>query len=241
MFRKRSLPTQTQLIVEGITIQVTRKPIKNLNLKVNARTGEVRVSSPSRLPDEAIVNFIRSKIVWIDKHLAKKDQFTVAPEYVYVTGEQHLFRGDTYTLEVVEGVGKASVFVEDGIIKLHTKPGSDVAKRTQVLDSWYRQYLKDEIPKLISKWEPIMGVKVSEFGVKKMKTRWGTCAIRARRIWLNLELAKYAPEVLEYIVVHEMVHLLERLHNARFHAFMDQFLPDWRDREELLNKSFGLC
>ncbi|MEX0608622.1 MAG: SprT-like domain-containing protein [Balneolaceae bacterium] len=108
-------------------------------------------------------------------------------------------------------------------------------KRATVLEEWYRAEIKKEISKLISKWEDPMGVSVKEFGVKRMKTRWGTCNIRDRRIWLNLELAKKSPDCLEYVVVHEMVHLLERLHNKRFHNFMDQFFPEWRQIKKKLN------
>jgi len=121
------------------------------------------------------------------------------------------------------------------------RPESSVDKRESVLIEWYRAELKREIPKLIEKWQRIMKVDVREFGVKRMKTRWGTCNIRAKRIWLSLELAKKDPKCLEYVVVHEMVHLLERLHNKRFYRLMDQFLPDWRERDLLLKGEKRTC
>lgn len=234
MFRRRTLATQIQVNVNGITIEVTRKPIKNLNLKVNARTGEVRVSSPMQVPKEGIVKFVRTKLPWIRKHLARKNEFEPKVIYSYESGEQHYFKGQAYELQVSEKKATPKVVLQDRQLKLYVRPGSDIPKREEVLNNWYRAYLKQEIPVLIKKWEPIMGVSVNEFGVKRMKTRWGTCAIRARRIWLNLELAKKEPDVLEYIVVHEMVHLLERLHSPRFHALMDQFMPDWPERDKKL-------
>lgn len=109
-------------------------------------------------------------------------------------------------------------------------------KREAVLFQWYRQQLKQEIPVLIAKWEPVVGVSISSWGIKKMRTKWGSCNISAKRIWLNVELAKKPSHCLEYIVVHEMVHLLERHHNARFIGFMDQFLPQWRSYREELNR-----
>ncbi len=120
---------------------------------------------------------------------------------------------------------------------LQVRPGTTRDKRQQILNDWYRRYMKEIIPDLIQKWEPTIGVRVNDWGVKKMKTRWGSCNIRDRRIWLNLDLAKKPPHCLEYVLVHEMVHLLERHHNDRFKSFMDQFLPQWRLYRDDLNQA----
>ena len=121
-------------------------------------------------------------------------------------------------------------------IDLIVRTGSDAAKREQVLLEWYRRKLKEAIPPLIAKWEPVVGVEVAEWGVRRMKTKWGTCNVEARRIWLNLELAKTSPHCLEYIIVHEMVHLLERNHTDRFVAYMNRFMPQWKLYRDELNR-----
>jgi predicted metal-dependent hydrolase len=125
----------------------------------------------------------------------------------------------------------------DGLLVMHIAPGATRETRIALLDEWYRRQLRDRIPMLITAWEPVMGVSVAEWGVKRMRTRWGSCNPRARRIWLSLELARRPIACLEYVVVHEMVHLLERGHNRRFYAFMDQFLPDWRSARAELRSS----
>jgi predicted metal-dependent hydrolase len=153
----------------------------------------------------------------------------------YVSGESHYFQGVPYQLCVVERKGNARVvFRRNKTIELHINPRSNATRRERALVNWYRVYLKKTIPPLIKKWEKIIGVEVAEWGVKRMRTRWGSCNPNARRIWLNLELAKKSPECLEYVVVHEMVHLLEHSHNRRFKELLSQFLPRWRSiRKEL--------
>jgi predicted metal-dependent hydrolase len=120
---------------------------------------------------------------------------------------------------------------------MYVRSNATVLQRTAIMNEWYREYMQREIPMLIAKWQPVMGVKVSSWNIKKMKSRWGSCNIQARRIWLNLELAKYSIKCLEYVVVHEMAHLLERYHNARFKQLMDRFLPEWRVLKAELNQS----
>ena len=139
---------------------------------------------------------------------------------------------------MIEQDAPSLVAIRNGrTLEISVRPGMDRAKRDDVLQRWYRQLLRDRAPDLLAKWEPIIGVEVAHCGIKRMKTRWGTCNIEAKRIWLNLELAKKPPACLEYILVHEMVHLLERHHNDRFRAYMDQFLPQWRLHREELNRA----
>ena len=121
-------------------------------------------------------------------------------------------------------------------MEMYIRPNTGMGKRQVILDEWYRQRLKEIVPVLITQYENAMKVQVSEFGIKKVKTRWGTCSIRAKRIWLNLELAKKPIECLEYVVVHELVHILERNHNERFIALMDKYLPKWKFYKEELNR-----
>jgi predicted metal-dependent hydrolase len=141
-------------------------------------------------------------------------------------------------LNIYEHSGPPCVSIHnDSILEMYVRPGSDRKKRINILEEWYRLQLKEQIPHLISRWESVMGVSVKEWGVKKMKTRWGSCNIKSQRIWLNLELAKRPQQCLEYIVVHEMIHLLERYHNTRFYRLMDAYMPEWRDYFYILNKT----
>ena len=226
------------LIVGDLEIKVTKKKIKNINLSVHPPYGEVCVSAPLKTTDKAIKAFALSKYYWIKNHQQRfKDQEKIAVSN-YVSGESHCFFGKDYVLNIIYiDKNPASVKLrDDHYIDLYIKEEASKEQRAKVLKEWRREQLKLSIPPLIEKWEKVMGVKVEAFGVKQMKTRWGTCNVGARRIWINLELAKKSPDCLEYIVVHEMVHLLERSHNDRFKAFMDQFLPNWKTIKAKLNK-----
>jgi predicted metal-dependent hydrolase len=150
----------------------------------------------------------------------------------------HFVQGRKYRLRVIEQDAPPAITIRNGrTLELRVRPDTDREKREQLLQRWYRQLLRDQIPELLTKWEPLVGVEVATCGIKRMKTRWGTCNIEAKRIWLNLELAKKPPACLEYILVHEMVHLLERHHNDRFRTYMDQFMPKWRTHRDELNRS----
>ncbi|MEQ8523707.1 SprT family zinc-dependent metalloprotease [Gracilimonas sp.] len=227
--------SESEFQVSGLKIDVIRKNVKNLNLRVYPAEHRVRISVPRRIPDSEVARFIEDKLPWIRKHLANYRKRPKSEPKKFITGESHSVWGQKLELVVVEKNKPPRVFVDDDKLNLYIRPGTDQKKRASVLKEWYRDELKQRIPELIGKWEPQMGVKVEEFGVKQMKTRWGTCNIRARRIWLNLELAKKRPELLEYVVVHEMVHLLERLHNKRFYGFMSRFLPNWKALKNELN------
>jgi predicted metal-dependent hydrolase len=155
-----------------------------------------------------------------------------------VTGESHYLWGHRYRLEVIERHGKHDITIKNNQkLLLTVSPDTTRTNRELVLNEYYRTALKQRIPGLIAKWEPIIGREVAEWGIKKMKTKWGSCTISQRRIWLNLELAKKPPECLEYILVHEMVHLLERHHNDNFRAHMDTFMPQWHFHRDVLNSS----
>jgi predicted metal-dependent hydrolase len=226
-----------QITVSGIVIDVVRKNIKNLHLSVHPPTGRVRIAAPLRVNDEAVHLFAISKLSWIKQHRVRFDAQERQSAREYVSGESHYWQGERYLLNVIYQKGAPQVVVRNKkYIDLSVRPGSNLAQRQRVMTEWYRRQLKAEIPALIVKWQNVMGVQVAEYGIKQMKTRWGTCNVPARRIWLNLELAKKPAHCLEYVVVHELVHLLERHHNDRFVAFMSKFLPPWRLYREELNR-----
>ena len=230
--------SQSSIIeVSGIRVEVVRKPIKNLRLSVHPPDGRVRVSAPSRIDDEAVRLAVISKLRWIRRH---QQTFADQPRQSrreMVSGESHYLMGRRYRLNVLEHNGPNRISRTGNVeLTLHVRPGTDRDKREQVLNDWYRQHMKSLLPDLIARWQPIIGVQVHDWGIKKMKTRWGSCNIRDHRVWLNLELAKRPLHCLEYVLVHEMVHLLERHHNERFKSLMDQFLPQWRSYRDELNQ-----
>lgn len=238
VYRKR------QYLISGLEVEVLHKNVKNLNLRVDTAQQRVRLSVPKRIPDQAVFEFIEQKMPWIKRHLKRKRSLKKKPSLNFESGEYHFLWGKEYMLKVVEAEKPPRVHIEpSGTLILQVRPGATKAKRASVLKEFRREQIKEAIPKLIDKWEATMGVDVWDYGVKQMKTRWGTCNIRDHRIWLNLELAKKRPELLEYVVIHEMVHLLERLHNKRFYAHMSRFLPQWKKLKDELNgrSSFADC
>jgi hypothetical protein len=225
-----------QITVSGIRIHVVRKAIKNLHLGVYPPHGRVRVAAPLAVSDDAVRLAVIGKLGWIKRQRARFEAQPRQSEREMVSGESHYFLGWRYRLRVIEHHGAGKVVLRNrAAIELYVRPQTDGQQRKQVLQQWYRGQLKTLIPPLLKKWQPIMGVQVADWGIKRMKTKWGSCSKSARRIWLNLELAKRSVQCLEYIVVHEMVHLLERHHNDRFRALVDQFIPQWRLRREELN------
>lgn len=225
-----------KITVGNIEIDLIRKNIKNIHLSVYPPDGRVRLAVPERMNDEAVRLFAVSKLAWITKQRKKfseQDRQTVRK---FVSGESHYYFGTRYLLNVVETTGKQHIELRGNkYIDLYVRPESTVEKREKIMYDWYRQSLKKIIPAYIKKWEEIMRVTVNDWGVKLMKTKWGTCNVKDKRIWINLELAKKNPRCLEYIIVHEMVHLLERHHNEKYKAYMDKFLPNWKSIKDELN------
>lgn len=219
----------------GLKIDVIRKDIKNLHLGVYPPHGRVRIAAPLRIKEDAIRVFASSKLGWINRH--RKRFATQARETPreYVSGESHFWKGKRYLLKVQETEGQQRLELGASTMKLLVRPRSSKAQRERVVTEWYRQELKKQIPKILQKWEQVVGTQATEWGVKKMRTRWGTCNIKARRIWINLELAKKPTRCLEFIVCHELVHLLEKHHNDRFKTYMDTFMPRWRSSKNELN------
>jgi predicted metal-dependent hydrolase len=227
-----------QITAGDLVVDVVRKDIKNLHLAVYPPDGRVRVAAPLLVDDEAVRLAVISRLAWIRRQQGKFAQQERQSAREVVSGESHYFQGRRYLLNVVYRAGVPAVAVRNNTtLDLFVRPGSDTAQRQRVLFTWYRRELKQLIPPLAAKWQAIIGVEVAEWRVKQMKTRWGACNPDAGRIWLNLELIKKPASCLEYIVVHEMVHLLERRHNEQFTAYMDRFLPQWRLLRDELNQA----
>jgi len=224
--------------IQDIAVEVIRKKIKNLHLAVYPPDGRVRVSAPLWVRDKDVQKMVVSRLGWIRRKQAaltgRKRQYPCK----MVSGENHDVWGHHCCLSIVEENKAPRVrFIDNTTLEMRVRPETSREKREAILSQWYRTLLRERVPGLIAKWEPVIGVSVAEWRIKKMKTRWGTCNISARRIWLNLELAKRPPACLEYIVVHEMTHLIERLHNKHFRALMDQFFPQWQLYRTQLNQT----
>jgi len=225
-----------QIDLGNIKVDVVQKDIKNIHLSVYPPTGRVKISAPLRMELETIRMFAISKLGWIKKQQEKFRKQQRESERELITRESHYFLGKRYLLKVIEAEAVPLVNIKHDKLILQVRAGTSTKQKQVILQEWYRQQMKELVPKYISIWEEKMKVKVQEFGIKKMKTKWGTCNREAKRIWLNLNLAKKPPECIEYIVVHEMVHLLERTHNAKFIAYMNKFLPQWKHIKEELNR-----
>ncbi len=226
-----------ELKVGELSIDLIRKNIKNMHLAVYPPTGRIRLAIPESTPEETARLFAVSKIAWIRKHQRNFVAQDRQPPRQYKERESHYFLGKRYLLRiiVVEAPPKI-VFKTKTYIDLYIRPDTATEQRQTVVNEWYRAELKKLIPSIIDKWEKQTGVTVTDWQVKQMKTKWGTCNIEKKRIWINLELAKKPLHCLEYIIVHEMVHLLERHHNNRFLTLMDNFMPQWKFYREELNR-----
>ena len=227
---------QESFTIGTVEVDVIRKDIKNMHLAVYPPHGRVRLAAPLKTDFEVLRLFAISKLSWLKKNIKTFNEQARETVRDYVTGESHYFQGKRYLLKVIHHNGYNKIEVNTKNIILYTKETSTKEDRSKVFKEWYRKQLKLQIPSLLLQWENMIGVKADDWGVKQMKTKWGACNIEAKRIWLNLELAKKPPICLEYILVHELVHLLERNHNDKFIALMNQFMPKWRlHRNELNN------
>lgn len=219
-----------------IKIELVQKNIKNVHLSVLPPYGDVRIAAPVHLSEETIRLYAISKLPWIKQQQKKIRNQERESRREFINKETHYFQGRKYLLRIFERNEPATVELNNRYLDLYVRRHTTTAHRQHILNKWYRQEMKELIPAYINKWEKLMAVKVNDFGIKSMKTKWGTCNIDAKRIWLNLELAKKPLQCLEYIIVHEMVHLLERRHNDRFIAYINKFMPQWKSYREELNR-----
>jgi predicted metal-dependent hydrolase len=225
----------SQIKLGDIDVEVEFKEIKNVHLSVYPPSGRVRIAAPSRMSLETIRMFAISKLGWIKQQQKKLREQTRETPREFLDRESHYLWGSRYLLKVVEEDAAPTVVLKPGTMVLRVRPGTSDEKKGAIVSGWYRQQIKMVAPELIEKWEPILGVRVERFYVQRMKTRWGGCNTESHTIRLNTELAKKPRECLEYIIVHELMHLLERNHTERFMSLMDKYLPQWRQLRKLLN------
>ena len=226
-----------QISVEGLEVDVYRKRIRHLYLRVGPPNGRVRVSAPLHIDEESIRQALVKRKSWIRRQQEKHRNRKPEPAYSWVTGECHYVEGFSRALNVTTHGGPSRIYLlGDSTLEMRVRPGTDRKQREGMLADWYRGRLKTTVPRFIAAWEPVMGVTVTEWRIRKMKTRWGSCNFRAGRIWLNLELAKRPMHCLEYVIVHEMAHLIEPSHNRRFWGILDRLIPNWRTYREELNR-----
>ena len=225
--------------IRGIEVEIVRKDIKHLHLGVYPPEGRVRVAAPLRLDDDAVRLAVISRLAWIRRKRAEFQGQDRQSRREFVTGESHYFEGRRYRLDVIESTGPTGIRLRDHAwVEMRVRPDTGRDAREAMLYRWYRARLRERIPELIAKWEPRIDVTVAEWRIRRMKTRWGTCNPNARRLWLNSELAKKPVSCLEYVVVHEMIHLIERAHNDRFRRILDRVMPAWGARLDELNRAY---
>ena len=226
----------SDLQLGDIAVEVVLKDIKNVHLSVHPPTGRVRISAPSATSQDAIRAFAISKLDWIRKQQHALQGQEREPLREYLERESHYVWGRRYLLAVVEINAAPSVELQHRRMSLKVRPGTSAEEARTVIDQWYREQIKNAVPPLLAKWEPLMGVKAQQFFVRRMKTKWGSCNHKAGNIRLNTELARKPPECLEYVLVHELAHLIEPTHNARFVEVMDQIMPNWQSHRQVLNQ-----
>ncbi|KJE76774.1 M48 family metallopeptidase [Ferrimicrobium acidiphilum] len=227
----------SRLRVSDIEVDVVYKGVKNLHIGVYPPNGRVRVAAPETLDDDQVRLAVITRLSWIKRQRQRLQAAERQSMREMVTGESHYVWGRRYRLKVIECPGRAHIELTDQRLLLYIPVGTTVDRRRDLLDHWYREQLRLTIPPVLAEWEPILGVTVSQWRIRRMKTKWGSCNREAGRIWFNLELAKKHPEGLEYVAVHEMAHLLERGHGERFIKLMDKNMPDWRARQARLDRA----
>ncbi len=227
---------QTRIELGGISVDVLRKDIKNVHLSVHPPTGRVRMAAPERLSLDTLRVFVISRLPWIRRQQSKMQEQERETPREYLNRESHYVWGRRYLMVVRESDESPAVELRHNRMVLRVRPGTDRTKRDAVVEQWYREQVKSAAPALVEKWERLMGVKVRRVFVRRMKTKWGSCNHRTGTIRLNTDLAKKPRVCLEYLIVHELAHLLEPTHNNRFQALMDRFMPSWQSHRQTLNR-----
>jgi len=229
-----NINSSSYINVSGLEIIIDRKDIKNLHIGVYPPNGKIRVATPLKLNDDAVRLAVISRLSWIKK---QQKEFLNQPRQTkreMVSGESHFLLGKRYLLDIKYTNRKFKIIKKHSKIELYIGKNTTIENRYKVLEQYYRNNLNTEIDKLISKWQKVINIDIEFYKIQKMKTKWGSCNIKAKRLLFNLELVKVPLECIEYIVVHEMLHLLERYHNDNFKTLMDKYLSNWQSRKEKL-------
>lgn len=225
----------TNINIGSVAVEVHFKPIKNLHLSVHPPYGKVTVSSPDFYDLEKVKIYLATKLAWIKREQKKLIEQERESIKNYVSHESHSVFGNRYLLKIIPAK-KNSIQLKNKYLELHCKENATVESKKKLVDDWYRKELKIKIEAYINLYIPIMNLNFPEYKVYKMKTKWGSCSTTTKRLLFNIELAKKPITCIEYIVVHELVHLLERKHNKNFIILMDRFLPSWRVQKKILNE-----
>ena len=227
----------TQMYVSNLTVETVRKDIKNIHLGVYPPNGRIRVAVPLKTSDESTRLFVISKIPWIKKQQMRFSKQERQTSRKYVAGESHYFFGKRYTLNVIHTDKIAEIKIRKKThVDLYIRPNTTIKQREKVFEKFYRNELEEIIPKLVEKWQKKVGVTAKEVKIRKMKTKWGTCNDKDKRIWLNLELAKKPFHCINYVFVHELVHLIEKNHSKQFIQLLESALPNWEYIKKELNE-----
>ncbi len=233
---QRMHPMHDSLLLGDLRAEVTRKAIKHVHLSVHPPTGQVRVAAPESMALGTLRLFVISKLGWIRSQQRKMQAQERETPREFLNRESHTVWGKRYLLELAYANAAPAVQLGPRKLQLQVRAGTNATRSGQVLDAWYRSQVHAALPALLAHWQPRLGVRVKQVLVRRMKTKWGSCTPSTGTIRLNTDLAKKPPACLEYIVVHELVHLLEPTHNARFVALMDLHLPQWQQRRQQLNR-----
>jgi predicted metal-dependent hydrolase len=215
------------------TANLTRKRVKNINLRID-RQGNVSVSAPMKCSINYIQQFLQKKSAWITLHQTRLRNCLQTCSQGLQSGDEHLFLGKAYILIIHEHAEQTKVVLEGLKIHCYIQAAATLDKIRALLKIWQKHQMQAVLPELMQKWQAIIGVQANHWGIRAMKTRWGSCNTKQKRISLNLYLMQYPLICLEYVVMHELVHLLEASHNKRFYALMSKFMPDWLDAKNLL-------
>lgn len=224
-----------KVLIGDIPVDIQRKNIKNMHLRVKVPDGHVVLSVPAYMSNEAIEAFALANLEWIHKQLARLQQQSLPAKHHYVSGEVLYIWGRGYPLVFVPNPSRNSFVIQSDRVILSMRENSTAEQREAYVREQYRLLLKSRIAELLPRWEGITGLHCASWQIKYMVTRWGTCNILQRRLWFNLQLAQRPVECLEYVILHELLHLLEPSHNAVFKGYLDQYMKDWRAVKSLLN------
>ena len=226
---------QSQLQIGDLCIDVTHKDVKNIHLSVRPPAGSITISAPLHLSENAIRAFAIGKIKWIKQQQTKLLSQDRETPRQYIERESHYVWGRRLLLKIVEHDTAPGIAIKHSRLILSVRQNASFTNKAEIVERWYREQLRLAVDPLLSLWQQKIGVKLDRLHIQRMKTRWGSCNTAKRSIRLNTDLAKKPPECLEYILVHELIHLIESTHNDRFVSLMDQHLPNWRHRRDQLN------